>query len=97
MNPLLVEGANVIALQTLEQISYKGLSPRAASINIKFVDPATGQTKYGTVATVLTLPVFRGTEMFYGSDVALKRTDIVTGKEIWSIPVDSRYYEFEDD
>src|SRR6185369_11557293 len=63
MNPLLVEGANVIALQTLKQISYKGLSPRAASINITFVDPATGQTKYGTVANVLTLPVFKGTEM----------------------------------
>jgi outer membrane protein assembly factor BamB len=83
VNPQVVDDLGWIALETLD------------TGKVIFMDLETGKRQDEVLLDLLSSPIFIGHEAIYGITNAVVRVDIVTGKTIWSIPVDSHYFTEE--
>lgn len=79
INPQVVEDLNLVALEAPNQKK------------VYFVDMNTHELQTITLEGVRSSPLFIGKDALYGVENAVVRTDLSTGKVIWSVPVDSWY------
>jgi outer membrane protein assembly factor BamB len=79
-NPQVIEKQEWIALETTSNPN-----------KIIFLELADGKLRSEELENLVSSPIFVGEEAIYGTEDALVRVDIVTGRVIWSIPVDSHY------
>lgn len=79
INPQVVDDLNLAALEAPNQKK------------VYFVDINTHELQTITLEEVRSSPLFIGKDALYGVKNTVFRTDLSTGKTIWSVPVDSQY------
>lgn len=85
--------------QVIESQEWIALEASSTPNKIIFLELANGKLRSEELDNLVSSPIFIGEEAVYGTEDAIVRVDIVTGKIIWLIPVDSHYLsrQYNDD
>jgi hypothetical protein len=87
-NPQVIEKAGMIALDVL--------TDQRVMDRIVFLDLKTGKPFAREYPDAVSSPVILDQDLIYGTSNVLIRVNVLTGKVVWSIPVDSTYQSFPD-
>jgi outer membrane protein assembly factor BamB len=85
--------------QVIEKQEWIALETSSNPNKIIFLELADGKLRSEELENLSSSPIFVDEEAIFGTVDAIVRVDIVTGKVIWSIPVDSHYLsrQFDND
>jgi len=78
--------------QVIEELNWIALEAYGGPAKVIFLELADGRLRNEELVDNLCTPIFISQDAIYGIENALIRVDLVTGKIVWSIPVDSHYF-----